>query len=161
MKTETVSGAAAMLYQNILASLAGNDGHPVHVKNPLVLELIAAGVLIETAPRDTWTDAGVSYMQCVVNVPAPILAPGARGKVWANQALRPARVVAVAGDRALIEYSMPAGRAFLWDVPTATTWAELRGDDTAWTPYRHVVNVSGNRPPARWRDAVASLRGDA
>lgn len=65
----TVSARAALLFQNIVAMLRENDGHPVFVKNPLVLELIDAGALVETAPRDTWTDGGIAYVQCVVNLP--------------------------------------------------------------------------------------------
>ena len=66
---QTVTGTAAILYQNIVAMIATNAGHPVHVSNPLVIELITAGVLVETAPRDTWTDAGIGNVMCVVNLP--------------------------------------------------------------------------------------------
>jgi hypothetical protein len=88
--------------------------------------------------------------------PAPLEA-GDAGRVWANQALRPAYVVAVAGDRALIQYGMPAGRAFLWDVPAATTWHEMSGDSGTWNMYDIVRNVSPKNPPARWRAVLASL----
>lgn len=64
-----VSLAAVELCAMIRAKIEENNGHPVHVKNPLVLELIAAGLVIETAPRDTWEKDGAPQMMAVVNVP--------------------------------------------------------------------------------------------
>lgn len=64
-----VSLPAVELCAMIRAKIEENNGHPVHVKNPLVLELIAAGLVIETAPRDTWEKDGEPQMMAVVNLP--------------------------------------------------------------------------------------------
>lgn len=60
---------ALELFAMIRAKLEENNGHPVMVKNPLVIELIDAGFLVETAPRDNWTAGGIAQMMAVVNLP--------------------------------------------------------------------------------------------
>lgn len=85
-----------------------------------------------------WTDA-----------PAK-LSKGDGGRVWANQGKRDAYVIAVADGRALIEYEMPAGRTFLWDVPDTARFRDLANN----IGVEHVRNVSASNPPKRWRDVI-------
>ena len=73
------------------------------------------------------------------------------GHVLANQGKRRARVLGLAEGRALVEYDMPAGRSFLWDVPASTAWRDLVDNPAA----AGIRNVSANRPPQRWRELLA------
>ena len=78
------------------------------------------------------------------------LAVGDGGRVWANQGKRDAYVIAVADGRALIEYEMPAGRTFLWDVPDTARFRDLANN----IGVEHMRNVSASNPPKRWRDVI-------
>lgn len=80
---------------------------------------------------------------------SPNLYSEKRGRVWANQGERKAHVLAVAGHLALIEYTMPNGRSYLWELDARTTWAELGAGCV------NPRNVQSKRAPARWREALA------
>lgn len=69
---------------------------------------------------------------------------GNRGTVWVNQALRPFEVMAVLGDRALIEYEMPNGRDYLVEVDVDFN---QEGKHT-W------INRTWDKLPKRWQAAV-------
>lgn len=64
-----ISGRAFILLQNITAEIKANNGAPVFVRNPLTAELIAAGALVETAARESWTDGGFCHVMFVVRLP--------------------------------------------------------------------------------------------
>lgn len=53
------------------------------------------------------------------------LLPGTRGWVFVNQGKRQANCAAVVKGKALIEYQMPNGRDYLWEVDQNLTWGEL------------------------------------
>lgn len=86
------------------------------------------------------------------------LGRGDQGELEINQGLRDCYVVSVNGDRALVEYTMPAGRTFYLDVPRHKSFDELRelpwygerGADGKW--HREIRPVSAKKPPARWRN---------
>lgn len=90
------------------------------------------------------------------------VAESSHGRVYANQAKRPAVVVALDQDSgtALIEYEMPAGRTFLWEVPATTTWKELHDPDTRYTGNSPIKNISPNRLPKRWKNAFGEHQAD-
>ncbi len=49
-----------------------------------------------------------------------------RGTLYVNQGLRDADVVTIRNGKALIGYTMPNGRDYLWEVDDGLTWEELR-----------------------------------
>lgn len=53
------------------------------------------------------------------------LLPRTRGWVFVNQGKREANCAAVVKGKALIEYQMPNGRDYLWEVDQNLTWDEL------------------------------------
>lgn len=65
---------------------------------------------------------------------------GQRSHVEVNQGLRPAVILAVIGDEALLEYTMPRGSTSLW-VVDAYTWG-------------HKKNVSYKTLPLKWLKAM-------
>ena len=78
-------------------------------------------------------------------LPAELLVPawvvGDTFELDANQGLRPARVLAVLGTQALVDYEMPAGKVFL------RVCDALGGRDRS---------VSQARLPAKWQAALAA-----
>lgn len=64
------------------------------------------------------------------------------GLIWINQGYREYDRIAVDGDRALLAYTMPAGREFLVEISTA--------------PNGKRRPISAKNPPARWRAAIAA-----
>lgn len=78
---------------------------------------------------------------------------GDRGSLFINQGWRPAVCLGVQGDRALVEYTMPAGSTTLLEMPAEWT---LKGR-TAWPAGSHNVtrNISANRLPKRWKEVLA------
>lgn len=79
----------------------------------------------------------------------PELRPGMTGRIWVNQARRNCRVLAVADGRALIEYDMPGGLSYYWDVPQLIPLS----DDTIC--FDGIRNIQPKRAPKRWREALA------
>ena len=69
MKTKAITGTAHILYLDILSKLESNGGRPVMVRNPKCRELINAGLLVETAPVDKWTEGGLSHVSYMVRTP--------------------------------------------------------------------------------------------
>lgn len=86
-----------------------------------------------------------------VTVPRGMVA-GDEGDVWVNQGMRGAECLAVIDGRALVAYSMPAGRVFYWDVSAALEWSDLAIDGYG----ERVRNVSATKPAKRWAAVVAS-----
>ena len=87
---------------------------------------------------------------------APVaIADAAAGIVWANQAWRRARRIAIKDGHALVQYVMPAGDAVYIEVPAAATWEQISADGFG----RIRRNVSWRNPPARWRAEIQAIEG--
>jgi hypothetical protein len=96
--------------------------------------------------------------------PVPVtVAEASRGRVWANQAKRAAVVLGIADGLALIEYEMPAGRTFLWEVPADATWRQLSDPDNdgRYIGALRIRNIQAKRAPKRWHGVLAEAMAEA
>ena len=125
-----------------LLNSAPNYRPSCDVQDPVMLK-IADAYDAEMAKRG---DPRVAYRY---NIPRR-LEVGDSCRVHINQGVRVLRCLAVTDDRALMEYFMPAGNAYLWDVPRCSNSATLSGRGV-----KGVRNVSANRPPKRWAGVLS------